>query len=186
VLFTIARQNDPANTPLFEGLPISSTLLPTKLIAHEVLARIGDPLLWAFVQNAQKHADDWGTAQLERITSRCGTERPDIWTLSITPAGAPALISHLDQATVGTLLRDPQDRSRELDVVALLRRRGDDITMTPGDDEPLSVGDDLLLVGRSYDRRALDTTVSVPTAAEYVLTGDRVGQSWIWRTLVDR
>jgi len=38
----------------------------------------------------------------------------------------------------------------------------------------------------SYDRRALDTTVSVPTAAEYVLTGDRVGQSWIWRTLVDR
>ncbi|MCB0920232.1 MAG: NAD-binding protein [Actinobacteria bacterium] len=185
-LFTIARQNDPANTPLFDGLPIDSTLLPTTLIAHEVLARIGDPLLWAFVQQAQQHTDDWGVALVERITGRCGSERPDIWTLALTPAGAPALIPHLEQATVGGLLHDPQDRTRELDAVVLLLKRGDQILMTPADDEPLRADDELLLVGMSYDRRALDTTVSVPTAAEYVLTGDRVGQSWIWRTLVDR
>ena len=185
-LFTIARQNDPSNTPLFDGLPIDSTLLPTKLIAHEVLARIGDPLLWAFVQQAQHHSDEWGAALVDRISSRCGTQRPDIWTLSVTQEGSPALMTHLENATVGALLHDPQDRSRPLDAVALLRQRGDEITMTPTDDQDLEVGDRLLLVGMDYDRRALDTTVSVPTAAEYVLTGDRVGQSWIWRTLVDR
>ncbi len=185
-LFTIARQNDPANTPLFDGLPIDSTLLPTKLIAHDVLARIGEPLLWEFVQRAQRDTDEWGSAQLGRITSRCGTQRPDIWTLALTPTGAPALAAHLENATVGALLHDPQDRTRELDAVVLLLQRGDDVVMTPADDEPLRAGDQLLLVGMGYDRRALDTTVSVPTAAEYVLTGDRVGQSWIWRTLVDR
>jgi ABC-type nitrate/sulfonate/bicarbonate transport system permease component len=37
-----------------------------------------------------------------------------------------------------------------------------------------------------YDRGNLDTTLCVPAAAEYVLTGERVGASWIWRTLVDR
>ncbi len=185
-LFTIARQNDPANTPLFDGLPIDSTLLPTKLIAHEVLARIGDPLMWDFVQNAQQHTDEWAVDLLDRITSRCGDERPDIWTVALTPAGAPALDHHMDHATVGSLLHDPQDRSRVLDVVALVLKRGDVVTMTPADDEPLQAGDQLLLVGMSYDRRALDTTLSVPTAADYVLTGEHVGQSWIWRTLVDR
>jgi ABC-type nitrate/sulfonate/bicarbonate transport system permease component len=44
----------------------------------------------------------------------------------------------------------------------------------------------LLLAGMSYDRRSLDTTLTVPAAAQYVLTGNRVGQSWVWRTLVDR
>jgi hypothetical protein len=138
------------------------------------------------VQQAQHRSDEWGAALVQRISSRCGTQRPDIWTLPVTQEGSPALMTHLGTATLGALLHDPQDRTRPLDVVTLLRKRGDEITMTPADDDDLQAGDLLLLVGMDYDRRALDTTVSVPTAAEYVLTGDRVGQSWIWRTLVDR
>ena len=57
---------------------------------------------------------------------------------------------------------------------------------SPADDEVLLPADRLLLVGMSYGRRALDTSLYVPAAAEYVITGKRVGQSWIWRTLVDR
>ena len=65
-------------------------------------------------------------------------------------------------------------------------QRGDDTVLAPDGEHVLQSGDRLLLIGMSYDRRALDTTASVPTAAEYVLTGSRVGQSWIWRTLIDR
>jgi uncharacterized protein with PhoU and TrkA domain len=73
-----------------------------------------------------------------------------------------------------------------LDIVALMVTRGDQVLIAPPDDEPLQAGDLLLLLGIGYDRRALDTTVSVPAATEYVLSGQRVGQSWLWRTLVDR
>ena len=184
-LFTIARQNLPANGPLFEACDIDTTLVTTRLVAQEVLARINDPTLWLFVQQAQQRDDVWSVELIERITGSCGTARPDIWTLEVTPTGAPA-IHDREGVTVGSLLHDPQDRSQRLTAVALLIKRGAATILTPADDEPLLSGDHLLLVGMPYDRRSLDTTVTVPAAAEYVLTGERVGQSWIWRTLVDR
>ncbi len=65
-------------------------------------------------------------------------------------------------------------------------RRDQAVVMSPHDDEVLRVGDRLLLAGMGYDRRNLDTTLCVPAAAEYVVTGAQVGASWIWRTLADR
>jgi hypothetical protein len=187
-VFTIARQNDPENGPLFEALPIDSTLLPTRLVASEVLARISDPLLWAFVQQAQRRDDGWAQPLLERITSTCGRRRPDLWTVTFSSTGAPAVMDRLaaGEVTVGTLLRDPQDRQRPLAAVPLLIQRGERTVLAPSDDEVVHADDRLLLAGLAYDRRNLDTTVSVPAAAEYVLTGERVAASWIWRTLVDR
>jgi voltage-gated potassium channel len=187
-LFLVARQNDPANAPLFDALDCDAVLVPTRLVAHEVLARISDPLLWQFVQEAQQRDDEWSVALLERITASCGTELPDVWTLPITDDGTPALMPHMASGEVllGTLLHDPQDRQRCLDIVTLMITRGEQVLIAPPDDEPLQAGDLLLLLGIGYDRRALDTTVSVPAATEYVLSGQRVGQSWLWRTLVER
>jgi Trk K+ transport system NAD-binding subunit len=187
-LFTVGRQNDPANAPLFDALHIYSTLVPTRLVAHEVLARIGDPMLWLFVQQAQRHDDEWGQPLLERIVATCGTRLPDVWTLELSEHGAPALAEHLaaGNVTVAALLKDPQSRERTLDIVALMVRRGSTVIMCPGDDEVLHAHDKVLLVGMPYDRGNLDTTACVPAAAEYVLTGRRVGASWVWRTLVDR
>jgi hypothetical protein len=83
-------------------------------------------------------------------------------------------------------MRSPQDRELSLDVVPLMLVRGDEAHLAPAGDEVLLPKDVLLLAGTSYDRRSLDTTLTVPAAAQYVLTGNRVGQSWVWRTLVDR
>jgi Trk K+ transport system NAD-binding subunit len=187
-LFTVARQNDPTNGPLFEALNIDSVLMPTRLIAHEVLARIGDPMMWLFVQNAQLRDDSWGAPLLERIVDTCGTRRPDLWTIQLTDHGAPSMMEHVEAGdlTLGQLLRDPQDRDRSLEAVCLMIKRGPSVLMAPQDEELLHVGDRLLLTGMAYDRRNLDTTLTVPAAAEYVITGKQVGASWIWRTLVDR
>jgi len=185
-LFTIGRQNDPSDGPLFEQLSLDSTLIPTRLVAQEVLARVGDSSLWTFVQQAHTRDDSWAVTLVGRITACCGTHRPDIWTFDLTQSGAPAIHERLRDVTLETLLHDPADRDRQLDIVPLMLQRGEQTILTPDGEHVLQPGDRLLLVGMSYDRRALDTTASVPTAAEYVLTGSRVGQSWIWRTLVDR
>lgn len=187
-LFTVARQNDPANGPLFEALDIDAVLVPTRLVAHEVLVRIRDPLLWRFYQEAQRCDDSWGQPLLERLTAACGTRRPAVWSMQMSAHSTPALWERLgaEGVGVGELLRDPEDRDRVLDVVPLLILRDGTAIPAPGDDQQLADGDRLLLAGRSRERRALDTIAYVPSAAEYVLTGRRVGQSWIWRTLVDR
>jgi Trk K+ transport system NAD-binding subunit len=185
-LFLVGRQNDPANGPLFEALGVDSLLVPTRLIAHEVLARISDATLWRFVQKAQDRDDAWSSQVLARITDCCGRHLQDIWTLDLTEEHAPALMDLMDDLTLGTLMRDPQDRQRALDIVPLMLERAGTATVTPDSDEVLEPGDHLLLIGMGYDRRALDTTLSVPSAAQYVVSGNRVGQSWIWRTLVDR
>lgn len=185
-LFTVARQNDPANRSLFEALRIDSTLVPTRLVATEVLARISDPMLWAFVQEAQQRDDAWAGPLLDRIVEVTGGRRPDVWTVTLDVHGAPALADRLENVRVGDLLKDPQDRQRRLDAVPLLVRREGISMPAPDDDLFLQSGDRLLLAGLGYDRRNLDTTLCVPAAAEYVLSGQRVGASWIWRTLVDR
>jgi Trk K+ transport system NAD-binding subunit len=187
-LFTIARQNDPANRPLFEALHIDTTLVPTQLVAAEVLARISDPMLWAFVQQAQQRDDDWSQPLLDRLTAACGARRPDLWTVDLTAHGAPAVAPRLasGEVTLGALLADPSDRARPLDAVPLLVRRSGDTLVAPDGDLVLRSEDRILLAGMGYDRRNLDTILCVPAAAEYVLTGDRVGASWVWRTLVDR
>lgn len=187
-LFLVARQNDPSNSPLFDALDIDSLLVPTRLIAHEVLARISDPLLWRFVQQARGRDDAWSQRLLDRITSGCGTRLPDLWSVALTDTGAPSLDDELSAGSVRLedLLRNPEDRELALDVVPLLLVRGDEARLAPEGDEVLRPADVLLLAGTSYDRRCLDTTLTVPAAAQYVLTGNRVGQSWVWRTLVDR
>lgn len=187
-LFVVARQNDPANAPLFDALQVQSTLVPTRLVAREVLARIGDATLWRFIQEAQKRDDQWSSALLDRITASCGTDLPGRWTLNLSTQDAPALLEHVvaGRVTLGALLRDPQDRERALDIVTLAIIRDGHILLAPDDDEVLTPHDRLLLVGKSHDRRSLDTVVSLPAAAEYVIRGQRLGQSWLWRTLIDR
>lgn len=185
-VFTVARQNDPANRPLFEALRIDSTLIPTRLIATEVLARISDPMLWDFVQQAKRRDDAWAQPVLDRLVEVCGPHRPDLWTIELTRHGAPALMGKLPGVQLGGLLMDPQDRSRRLDAVPLLVRREGVSFPAPDGEFELAEGDRVLLAGLGYDRRNLDTTLCVPAAAEYVLSGQRVGASWIWRTLVDR
>jgi NhaP-type Na+/H+ and K+/H+ antiporter len=112
----------------------------------------------------------------------------DRWTVDLDEHGAPALLDHVrtGRVQVGALLHDPQDRDRSLGVVLLAIMRRDQVLLAPPDDEPLAENDRLLLIGEPQDRRALDTVLSVPAAAEYVLSGRRIGQSWVWRTLVDR
>ena len=61
--------------------------------------------------------------------------------------------------------------------------RGGEATLAPDGDFVLAAGDELLLAGRPGARRALDTTLFVPSVLEYVVNGRRVPSSWIWRKL---
>ena len=64
-----ARQNDPANAPLFAAMPIDSVLVPTEMVAHEVYAQLSTPLLWRFVQQMPSKGDAWAADVVEQLTA---------------------------------------------------------------------------------------------------------------------
>jgi hypothetical protein len=66
-------------------------------------------------------------------------------------------------------------------VVVLMVARNGECVVTPDDDFVLTPDDELLLCGRLAARRALDTTMVVEAAREYVVSGRHVPVSWIWR-----
>ena len=187
-LFLVARQNQPNNAPLFESLHIDAVLVPTHLIAHEVTARIGDPLLWRFVEGARRKDDHWARHLLSRLEHSCGEYRPDLWEPVIDGLDNVPLTAWLNsgEGRLGDLLRDPDDRNETLDCVVLLLQHGDEVLLAPSDDAVVGRGDRILIAGTSNARRALDNTLSVAQTFEYVASGRRVGNSLVWRALSKR
>jgi hypothetical protein len=91
-----------------------------------------------------------------------------------------------DGLELGVLLRDPEDRDRQLDVVVLALLRGDESVAAPADDTVLQPEDELLLAARPAARRSLDATLTHPPTTAYVLDGRFVPSGWLWRRLTGR
>jgi Trk K+ transport system NAD-binding subunit len=184
-LFVAARQNRPESAPLFAAMEIDALLVPTEVVAHEVYARLATPLLWRFVRELPERDDDWAAGIVDRLVHLCGRHLQALWKVRLTAGDAPALRRWLagGEARLGDLLRDPETREDPLHAVALLVLRDGEATLAPADDFVLQDGDELLLAGRPSARRALSTVLFVDAALEYVVSGRRVPESWIWRRL---
>jgi Trk K+ transport system NAD-binding subunit len=183
--FIVALQNRRANAPLFEAIGVDFGLLPAEVIAHEVLARLANPVLMRFLPQVPHQGDEWAAELVDRLARKCGPGTPDLWRIRLSHDEAPALADRLDGPglRLGDLLRDPADREHTLDIVPLALLRNGESTVTPSDDLVLRTDDELLLAGRLRDRAALETTMTDASAALYVLDGRRIPSSWIWRRL---
>ena len=184
-LFVSARQNRPSNTPLFDALDLDSLLVPTQMVAREIYAQLSTPLLWRFLQEMPSRGDAWAAALVDRLSADGHARLPGLWKVRLEQAETPALLRWLEVAdvTLGDLLRDPDDRDRLLPVVPLLLLRDDESTLQPDAETLLAPGDQLLLAGPGWARRALEATTSVDVTREYVLRGRRVPAGWAWRRL---
>ena len=200
-LFVAARQNRPANAPLFRAMDIDSLLVPTEMVSREIYAQLSTPLLWRFLQEMPARGDAWAAAVVERLSGgECGRpgELPHLWKVRLTEQEAPALTDWLrgGGARLGDLLRDPDEREEPLEAVALLalseaaphvvvehgaHQHGVSSVLLSGGDHVLATGDQVLLAGTPAARRALSSTMVVDATGEYVVHGRRVASSWVWR-----
>jgi voltage-gated potassium channel len=186
--FVVALQNRRANAPLFAAVGVDFGLVPAELIAHEVLARLANPVLMRFLSRVPHQGDEWAAGLVDRLVRTCGHGTPDLWRVSLSPDEAPALQGRLDGQSLrlDDLLRDPADRDHTLDIVALTLLRDGERIMTPPGSLLLRADDQLLLAGRLRDRAALDTTMTEAFTASYAIDGRRVPSSWVWRRLARR
>jgi Trk K+ transport system NAD-binding subunit len=183
--FVVALQNRRANAPLFAAVGVDFGLVPAEVIAHEVLARLANPVLMRFLPQVPHQGDEWAARMVDRLVEKCGRGAPDLWRIRLDADEAPALQGRLEGhgLRLGDLLRDPADREHSLGVVPLALLRDGERTMAPPDDVVLRRDDALLLAGRLRDRAALETTMTEAATASYVLDGRRLPSSWAWRRL---
>jgi hypothetical protein len=182
--FVVALQNRRANAPLFTAVGVDFGLVPAEVIAHEVLARLANPVLMRFLPQVPRQGDEWSAHLVDRLVKKCGTGTPELWRIRLSDDAAPALRGRLGHGLrLDDLLRDPADRGESLDIVPLTLLRDGERTMAPDGEVLLRTGDQLLLAGRLRDRAALTTTLTEVSTASYVLDGVRVPSGWVWRRL---
>ena len=181
--FVVALQNRRANAPLFEAVGVDFGMVPAEVIAHEVLARLANPVLMRFLPQVPHQGDEWAAQLVDRLVKTCGRGAPDLWRIRLSHDEAPALEGRLDRRSLrlDDLLRDPADRDHALGIVPLTLLRDDQRTISPAGDVVLRADDQLLLAGRLRDRAALASTMTEASAASYVVDGRRVPASWVWR-----
>ena len=184
-LFVAARQNQPADAALFAAMEVDALLVPTEVVAHDAYARLSTPLLWRFLRELPHQDDDWSAALVERLRDACGTHLEALWKVRLTAGEAPALYRRLaaGRFRLAHLVRDPADRDETLLAVPLLALRGQEALLAPDGDLVLEPDDEILFAGRPGVHRAVETTLFVEGVADYLVTGQRVPSSWIWRKL---
>ncbi len=99
-IFTVVRQNEKRNTPLFRALAPDIATLSGYIVAAEVLRIIRAPQLSYFLRLARHEGEDGSQALLARMRERIGNNIVDSWSLRIDEREAPALASALAGGSV--------------------------------------------------------------------------------------
>jgi Trk K+ transport system NAD-binding subunit len=183
-LFLIARQNEPSNRALFRSIRMDFALIPSQVVAHEILAHLASPLLYRFLESLPGHDDAWSTELLRHLTRACGERLPQLWRVRLDKTSAPALAAWFAERrplSVGTLLGGRS--GARIPALVLLRVRGEEAMTAPGDFVDLAPGDDLLVAGHASARRAFTAVLASEVVRDRVLLGVDRPAGWLWRRL---
>lgn len=184
-IVVVARQESPANDALFAALAPDILLVPSEVVAREVLERLANPHLWQFLQSAKEQSEPWAAQVRDDLVARVGEPSPTVWEVSVDEVQAPALCRALaaGPVTLGQLMASPWVRSERLGLMALMLERMGQRILVPDEDLELAVGDQLLMAAASGAQRAWDATLYEDDLMAYVLSGETVATSWWGRRL---
>jgi Trk K+ transport system NAD-binding subunit len=183
-LFIVARENHLDNRELFEAVGAQIVMHPSSVIADQIRVLLSTPLLAEFERLARYYEDAWACELVSRIAALVDEQVPEVWEVRLDDAEAVAVVEGGQRgafATLGTLLRDPRDRERELPAIALMLARGDDRELLPDPERRLRRDDRLLFCGRACALSRMRWTLQNAHSLSYVATGNSLPEGAIWR-----
>ncbi len=188
-VYLVLRQQTNAKKPLVESLQIDSVYIATEVVAREVLARILTPTFWSFVEHVHLCDDQWAIRVRDHLVERCGERTPEREVITISAEHTPAIANWLSRGetlTLGTLIRQPDDREVTLPLAALVLVRDGEPRFMPEEDTPLALDDQVLLVGKPAGLALVREICHYPATVEYLATGRDVPLTWVWAKLTAR
>ncbi len=185
-LFMVARQNERSNRRLFRSVGLDFALIPAEVVAREIFADLTNPGLYRFLELVPTQDDAWVEDLLGRLQHACGERLPHVWSARVDNATAPALATWFAEGrklSVGALLGGRARHHARLHVVVLMRVRGGEEMLLPGDFVDLVPGDELLFAGQSEARRAITAILAAEAPRDLALLGVDRPAGWVWRQL---
>ena len=183
-LYVVMRQNQAANALLFEAFPDDYTLVPSQVVAQACVAILTAPLLERFLQLVRQQSNDWAATLAERLLALCGARVPQVWSVRLDTAGAPALeqaLRHGEAIGLGVLTGDGGISSLPL----LIERADRQLLLLPDGATRLQAGDHLLFAGRRTARSEQMLLLNNVNALDQALGKPQAG-SWFGRWLARR
>lgn len=188
-VYLVLRQQTNAKKSLLETLQIDSVYIATEVVAREVLARILTPVFWSFIEHVRTADEQWAIEVRDHLVQRCGQHTPERDVITLSSEHAPAIAGWLRRGqtlTLGTLMRQPDDRESTLPLAALVLVRDGEAQFMPAEDTPLALDDQVLLVGKPAGLALVREIFHYPATVEYLATGRDVPLTWVWAKLTAR
>ncbi|MCX8145551.1 MAG: NAD-binding protein [Azovibrio sp.] len=187
-LFVVMRQNQIANSVLFEAFKAQINMVPSRIVAMECLALLNTPLLDDFLRAARQAGEVWAQALNQRLAQRFADRIPETWNVRINAQEARAVyleLMHGGRIVLADLSRRPDQREAEAQLLPLLLRRQETLMLLPEPDTPIEPGDWLLFAGSSEARRDLRLALFSEKVLRYLCTGKTHTGGWLWRRLTE-
>lgn len=186
-LFRIAHQNEDKNKPIFDAAQLDLVMQRGNLIADKIFALIRTPLLGDFLRIVGRFKKERANQLASRMIGVMGSDYPELWEITVSEEEAPALHERLKHSdiTIKDLLRHPDSRERSVSAMVLFLKRGEGNVILPEDSRKIRRGDRFLMCGNKLANYKMQITVRNTSYLEYVLTGMRLPDSWIWRKLMN-
>lgn len=188
-LFTVARQNQIANKPVFRAANVDLVMEPARIVADRIFILIKTPLTIHFVARMREQTEQWAHQILLRIGAIIQDKSLDIWTVTINQQQAPAIHEALaDQHSIcaGCLCRDPRNRDAQLAAMLLMIKRGNETIMLPEAATPLQQGDEILVGGQFQAQSIMGWVTDNYNVLLYLNNGIEAPGGWVWRWFKQR
>ncbi|MEO8038141.1 MAG: NAD-binding protein [Betaproteobacteria bacterium] len=172
-IFVVMRKNRRHNEVLFEAFAPELIMQPSQVVATECLAALTTPLLARFLAMAERESNDWANELVSRIAG-LDNSTPEIWSVAVTPAGAPAAWREAAGAGLRLehLLLDHANRANRLDAIVLMLDSDGRDSLLPDDSVRLERGAVVLFCGTAAARSRLLFAVNHRNAMHYAATGE--------------
>jgi len=190
-LFSIVRQNQHSNEVLFKRTGADYILQPSLVIARMVLFMLTAPLLRPFFKHLNYLYENFPVELADltnRLAENIGDDVPILKTYVLDTKHAPAVCSMLNNKAVylADIYRAPSNRGESLNVVPMVHKRGDTITVLPIDELLLAPNDELLFCIKPNAKIMLEANMANEHTLDYLLTGVEPAKSYFFRWLQAR
>jgi len=170
-IFTIARENSLDELNIFRAAKVNKIFILEQILADVIYNYLARPLSDLFIREIYKQDDMWAEIII-RMLNRVTNMNPDYFELEITHDSTYALALALENSetiTLGQLRRSRADRNELLNIVYLLRKRGDEVQLMPESDDEVQMNDQYLIVASHEAKSDFEYIVNNIYELDYVL-----------------
>lgn len=191
-LFTIVRQNRHVNEVAFNAANTDMIMQPSLVTARRILFLLIAPLLKPFF-NYLLEDKPGRTEKMEEVIQRLrktvGTKRPDLVTIDFTREKSKAVMQWLDEGKkvlLGDLLKNPDDRGRQLDIVVFVIKSGEEVHILPTAEYEIKEGDQVLYCGTHIAQRLFNATINNEYKLFYIQNGVFMPRGYIMQWYIKK